>query len=348
MKKQIVAVLFGGHSTEYEVSLQSAYAVITHIDRDVYQVVMIGLAKETGQWFWYQGEPEGILENTWQEEGMCIPVYAPTDRQVKGLYYLKDGAMRVLPIDLALPILHGKNGEDGTVQGTLSLAGIRVVGCDLLSSAVCMDKEMAHRIAAQYGVLVPRDLRIEKPYDTLQIWKEAERLGYPLIVKPVRSGSSYGISMVEKEEELIEAIERAFTYDTTVILEEWIQGREVGCAVLGKEHLIVGEVDEIELSEGFFDFTEKYTLKTSKIHVPARIPKETAKQVKKMAQTIYQALGCRGFARVDLFFTEDGRLYFNEVNTIPGFTAHSRFPNMLKAAGYSFEEIIDRILKEEA
>ena len=152
--------------------------------------------------------------------------------------------------------------------------------------------------------------------------------------------------MVQKEEDLIPAIEEAFAHDTTVVMEERIEGREVGCAIIGVSELTVGEADEIELSEGFFDYTEKYTLKTSKIHVPARVFQKTACQIKRTAKQIYRALGCSGFARVDMFLTKDEKIYFNEVNTIPGFTAHSRFPNMLKAAGYSFEDIVEKILEE--
>ncbi|MCI9006972.1 MAG: D-alanine--D-serine ligase VanG [Lachnospiraceae bacterium] len=348
MEKKRAAVLFGGCSSEYEVSLQSAYGVINHIDRKRYEVVLIGLHQKTGQWFWFDGHPDLIAQDLWYEKGICTPVYVPTDKRVRGLHYLKDGALRTLSLDLVLPILHGKNGEDGTVQGALELAGIRTVGCDLLSSALCMDKELAHRVAAGAGVRVPKSVLIRKPYENLNVWKDGERLGYPLFVKPVRAGSSFGITMVQTEEELIPALERAFEHDSKVIMEEQIEGREVGCAVLGTEELLVGEADEIELSEGFFDYTEKYTLKTSSIHVPARVAPETAGQIKRTARTIYQALGCSGFARVDLFLTDDGRLYFNEVNTIPGFTPHSRFPNMMKAAGHSFEEVLGRIMEEEA
>ena len=347
MEKKKIAVLFGGCSTEYSVSLASAYAVICHIDQEMHQVVMIGIARDSGQWYWYQGVYKRILEDTWLQNEDCTPVYLPTDRKVQGLYYLKDGRLRVLSVDKVLPILHGKNGEDGTVQGALELANIPLIGCGGLSSALCMDKEMAHRLLIQHGVSVPRGVLLQKPYDTLQIWSDARTLGYPLFIKPVRSGSSYGITMVQKEEDLIAAIENAFGYDDKVLMEECIVGREVGCSVLGTKTLLTGEVDEIELSEGFFDYTEKYTLKTSKIHVPARISPKVSSEVKRMAKIVYRALHCSGFARVDFFLTEDEKLYFNEVNTIPGFTAHSRFPNMLKASGYTFEEIITRILEEE-
>ncbi len=346
LEKKKIAVLFGGCSTEYEVSLQSAYGVITHVDRDRYELYTIGLVKDSGQWLWYPGDPDRIAQDTWAKSPECIPVWLPTDRGVQGIYYQKDGRMQVLCLDGVFPILHGKNGEDGTVQGALSLAGIPVIGCGVLSSALCIDKEMAHQMAKQQGVLVPASRVVRKPYDTLQVWTDAKKLGYPLFVKPVRSGSSFGITMVQQEEELIPALERAFLYDTMVIMEEQIDGREVGCAIIGTDDLLLGEPDEIELSEGFFDYTEKYTLKPSSIHVPARFSPEISARIRKTAETIYRTLGCSGFARVDMFLTKDGKIYFNEVNTIPGFTPHSRFPNMMKAAGYSFDDIVNRILED--
>lgn len=347
MEKKKIAILFGGCSSEYEVSLQSAYGVISHVDREKYEVYLIGLHRTTGQWFWYRGNPEEIARDHWCQEAWCTPVYVPTDRCVQGLYYDTEEGRKILHLHLVLPVLHGKNGEDGTVQGALALAGIPVAGCGVLSSALCMDKELAHRVAAEAGVLTPASVLVKKPYESLQVWKDGERLGYPLFVKPVRAGSSFGITLVRTEEALIPALEQAFLHDTMVVMEERIEGREVGCAVIGTRELLVGEADEIELSEGFFDYTEKYTLKTSQIHVPARVDRETMARIKRTAQTVYRALGCSGFARVDLFLTGDGRPYFNEVNTIPGFTPHSRFPSMMKAAGHSFEEIVNRILETE-
>ena len=241
----------------------------------------------------------------------------------------------------------GKTEEDGTVQGVLELAGIPVIGCGMLSSAVGMDKELSHRIAAAAGVPVAETVTVMKPYDAHEIQKYARRLGYPLFVKPVRAGSSFGITRVCKENELIPAVESAFEHDTEVILEEQIRGFEVGCAVLGNRELTIGEVDEIELSEGFFNYEEKYTLKTSNIYVPARIPHEKAEEIRHLAAVIYRALKCRDFARVDMFLTPEGKIYFNEVNTIPGFTAHSRYPGMMKAAGISFQELISRLIEME-
>lgn len=308
-QRKRIAILFGGCSPEYGVSLQSACSVITHLDREKYEPVLIGISN-AGDWFQYVGEIEKIPADTWCNEEDCIPV------------------------------LHGKNGEDGTVQGMFELAGIPVVGCGVLSSALCMDKDRAHKLVQAAGISVPQSFVLQSGGDAETAIRQAERIGYPLFVKPVRAGSSYGITKVTGRNQLPEALKLAFSYDSTVIVEECISGFEVGCAVLENDGFVVGEVDEIELEKGFFDFTEKYTLKTSSIHVPARISAEKAGEIKETAKLIFKTLDCRGFARVDMFLDDTGRIVFNEVNTIPGFTTHSRFPNMMKAAGISLEQVI--------
>ena len=338
-QRKRIAILFGGCSPEYGVSLQSAYSVITHLDREKYEPVLIGISN-TGDWFQYVGEIEKIPIDTWCNEEDCIPVVVSPNRTVHGIVTIKNGKIRETHIDAVFPVLHGKNGEDGTVQGMFELAGIPVVGCGVLSSALCMDKDRAHKLVQAAGISVPQSFVLQSGGDAETAIRQAERIGYPLFVKPVRAGSSYGITKVTGRNQLPEALKLAFSYDNTVIVEECISGFEVGCAVLEKDGFVVGEVDEIELENGFFDFTEKYTLKTSSIHVPARISAEKAGEIKETAKLIFKALDCRGFARVDMFLDDTGRIVFNEVNTIPGFTTHSRFPNMMKAAGISLEQVI--------
>ena len=344
--KRKIAILFGGCSSEYEVSLQSSYAVITHIDTKKYELILIGITK-TGRWYLYQGEIAKIPEDNWFNTEDCIPVVVSPDKELHGILLLKEQGIETLSLDGALPILHGKNGEDGTVQGVLELAEIPIIGCNTMSSALCMDKETAHRLARECGIKVPRSYTISKVeiQKLEQIKVFGKELGYPLFVKPLRAGSSFGITKVNKPEDLQAAVDHAFEYDSYVILEEMIEGFEVGCAVMGIEELTIGAVDEIELSDGFFDYTEKYTLKSTKIHVPARISPEKAKEIQDAAAVIYRGLGCSYFARVDMFLTPEGDIYFNEVNTIPGFTSHSRYPNMMKAIGISFEEILSRLLE---
>lgn len=338
-QRKRIAILFGGCSPEYGVSLQSAYSVITHLDREKYEPVLIGISN-AGDWFQYVGEIEKIPADTWCNENDCIPVVVSPNRTVHGIVTIKNGKIRETHIDAVFPVLHGKNGEDGTVQGMFELAGIPVVGCGVLSSALCMDKDRAHKLVQAAGISVPQSFVLQGGGDAETAIRQAERIGYPLFVKPVGAGSSYGITKVTGRNQLPEALKLAFSYDSTVIVEECISGFEVGCAVLENDGFVVGEVDEIELEKGFFDFTEKYTLKTSSIHVPARISAEKAGEIKETAKLIFKTLDCRGFARVDMFLDDTGRIVFNEVNTIPGFTTHSRFPNMMKAAGISLEQVI--------
>lgn len=343
-RKRKIAVIFGGCSPEYGVSLQSAHAVIRYMDRLKFEPVLIGITK-TGDWFHFSGNINKIPDDTWHNKADCIPVAVSPNRSDHAILEWKENTVSKILIDAAFPVLHGRNGEDGTVQGVFELAGIPIVGCGVLASALCMDKDRAHKLAQAAGVSIPRSFTLKKNGDFGSALSQAAQIGYPLFVKPVKAGSSFGVTKVLTQNDLSAAINAAFKYDETVIVEEYISGFEVGCAVLGTDELTVGEVDEIELADGFFDYTEKYTLKTSAIHVPARIEPATAEKIKQTAKTIYRALDCCGFARVDMFLADSGEIIFNEVNTIPGFTAHSRFPNMMKAIGISFETIISTAIE---
>lgn len=254
-----------------------------------------------------------------------------------------DGCRRI-PVDLVLPVLHGRNGEDGTLQGLFELAGIPVAGCGTLSSALCMDKDRAHKLVGLAGIAVPKAVAFRQADQEAACRKVKETLSCPLFVKPLRAGSSLGITRITKMQELFSAVEFAFTYDTEVIVEEEVDGSEVGCAILGDEVLTVGRVDEVALSGSFFDYTEKYTLQSSRIYMPARVERKTEERIQETAVAIYRTLGCSGFARVDMFYTSSGEIVFNEVNTIPGFTSHSRYPNMMKGIGLSFTEVLDKLL----
>ena len=344
MEKKVIAIIFGGNSSEYEVSLQSASSVLENINTEKYEIIPIGITRR-GEWYRYNGEIDRIKNNTWCEDtGNLIPIVVSQSPKIGGIIELEQKEARTVKIDLAFPVLHGKNGEDGTVQGLFEVANIPVVGCGTLSSALCMDKDMAHKLVGAAGISVPKSITIDAGMIT-ELSSLTKELHYPLFVKPVRAGSSFGITKIYKEDELEAAVRLALEHDERVIIEENIEGFEVGCAILGKDDLIVGRVDEIELTDGFFDYTEKYTLKTSRIYMPARIDKLCEKKVQETAITIYRTLGCSGFARVDMFLQPTGRIVFNEVNTIPGFTSHSRFPNMMKGIGIDFKELVNKIIE---
>lgn len=338
-----IAIIFGGCSSEYQVSLESAGSVIRHLDPDRFAPVLIGITQD-GVWYHYTGDRKEIETDKWALSN-CAPASLSLNRGKQGLIVFHEDGIEEIHLDAVFPILHGKNGEDGTVQGLCELAGIPVVGCGVLASALCMDKHRAHQLVSLTGIRVPRAKVLSADWEKSSVYEAASILGYPLFVKPVKAGSSFGITKVFSMEALQAAINHAFQYDDQVIMEEAIDGFEVGCAVMGNGDLVTGEIDEIELAEGFFDYVEKYNLLTSRIHVPARVSPEKAAEIKHAAKMIYRALGCRGFARVDMFLTPAGEIVFNEVNTIPGFTAHSRFPSMMKAAGVDFPDVITRAIE---
>lgn len=343
MSKKTIAVIFGGCSSEYAVSLQSAYSVLTHLDCGKLNVIPIGITRH-GDWYRYLGEYDCILRDTWTEDrSKLVRVVVSNSRSVRGIMELRNVGNSVIHLDLVFPVLHGKNGEDGTVQGLFELLGIPVVGCGTLSSALCMDKDRAHKLVQAAGISVPKAVAVTCR-DLEDLGRAVRSLSFPVFVKPVKAGSSLGISKVHSAGELEAALEEAFRYDDTAIIEENIDGFEVGCAVLGIDELIVGRVDEIELTVGFFDFKEKYTLETSQIHMPARIDYRCEQRIQETAKRIFRVLGCSGFARVDMFLKPDGQIVFNEVNTIPGFTAHSRYPNMLSGIGLEFSQVLDKLI----
>jgi D-alanine---D-serine ligase len=315
--------------------------VLTSFDKDKFEPVPVGITRE-GEWFRFYGDIKKIHDDNWQGED-CVPALITPSRSVHGILEFRDSGTTQTYIDAAMPVLHGKNGEDGTVQGLLELAGIPVVGCGAMASALCMDKDRAHKLVEFAGFRVPKAVTYtseREAYEQAPVW--AEKTGYPLFVKPVKAGSSIGISKVKAEPDFERAIRLAFSHDDVIIIEEAIIGIEVSCAVLGDVELTVGAVDEIEISGDLFDYNEKYTLATSAIHIPARIPEAKAREVQENAKSIFRVLGCTGFARVDQFLTPEGDIVFNEVNTIPGFTEHSQYPSMMSAAGISLIEVITR------
>ena len=340
-QKKTVALLFGGCSPEYEVSLCSAAAVLRGLDPARYDVIPVGITRR-GEWFRCACSADDIEAGHWTERPLIRASLSP-DRSVHGLLEWDEAGVRPVRVDVVFPMLHGANGEDGTVQGLCELAGIPYVGCGVLGSAACMDKEVAHTLAAAAGVRVPRSVTLYKGEEGSPLERAAGLL-YPLFVKPANAGSSSGITRVERADELTAAVELAFAFDSKAVVEEEIPGFEVGCAVIGNRELFIGEVDEVALGERWLDYEEKYGNRTAEIRLPARISPESRDKIRDTAAVLYQALGCRGFARVDMFLTPAGDVVFNEINTIPGFTAHSRYPKMLEAAGMPFSAIAERLI----
>jgi len=345
MKRKKIAVLFGGCSPEYNVSISSAGSVVSSLDGELFEAVLIGITRD-GNWYRYYGGIEKIATDEWHlcEEDCVRAVLAP-DRDIHGILEWKDGKAVMTRIDAAFPVLHGKNGEDGSVAGLLELAGIPVVGCGILAGALCMDKARSKKLITGIGIESPKGFVIGRNDTDREIFEFMGNLSYPVFVKPVNAGSSFGITKVYREEDLSAAIKTAFEFDNEAIIEENVDGFEAGCAVIGNDELITGYVDEIELFVDWFDYHEKYSQKKSKIHTPARLDDNLADEIKEAAKKIYRALGCCGFARVDMFLTKEGKILFNEVNTIPGLTSISRFPKMMRGAGYEFSELLTKLIE---
>ena len=337
MDKLKIGIMFGGCSEEHPVSVKSAREVANALDTVKYEPLYIGIT-QSGAWRLCDS-PEGDWEN-----GDSRPVVLSTDRSVRGLLVLDEGKYETVSLDLVLPVLHGKLGEDGAIQGLLELAGIPYAGCDVQTSVLCMDKTLTYLVAQGAGIATP-EFRTLTPDQAV----DPGELTYPVFVKPARSGSSFGVSKVAGRDELAGAVEEARLYDSKVLIEQAVVGSEIGCAVLGSgADLITGEVDRVALTHGFFKIHQESSPETgsenSSFIVPADIPAESRALVQETAKAVYRALGCRGLSRVDLFLKADGTVVLNEVNTFPGLTSYSRYPRMMAAAGFSMTEVIDRLV----
>jgi D-alanine---(R)-lactate ligase len=337
MARLRVGILFGGRSEEHLISVKSAREIAKNLDTEKYEPFYIGITKD-GAWRLCDG-PDADWEN-----GHCRPAVLSPDHSARGLLVLEQGRYETIGLDLVLPVLHGKFGEDGAMQGLLELSGIAYAGCDIQSSALCMDKSLAYIVARSAGIATPKFWTV-----TAGERIDADRLTFPVFVKPARSGSSFGVSKVSREEDLPRAVETARQYDSKVLIEEAVVGSEVGCAILGNDgDLIAGEVDRIALSHGFFRIHQENAPESGSENstpiVPADISAESRALAQETAKAVYRALGCRGLARVDMFLKADGTIVLNEVNTLPGMTSYSRYPRMMAAAGLPLAEVIDRMV----
>jgi D-alanine--(R)-lactate ligase len=337
MARLKIGVVFGGCSEEHSISVKSAQALARHLDLEKYEPFYIGIAK-SGAWKLCDApDPD------W-EDGRARPAVLSPDRRVRGLLVLEQERYDTIGLDLVFPVLHGTLGEDGAIQGLAELAGIPYVGCDIQSSALCMDKSLAYIVARGAGIATPKFWTATADEEV-----DPDRLTYPVFVKPARSGSSFGVGKVRGKDELPSAVEAARQFDSKVLIEEAVVGSEVGCALLGNDRdVIAGELDRISLSHGFFRIHQESEPESgsdnSEVIVPADISAESRSLVQETAKAVYRALGCRGLSRVDLFLKEDGEVVLNEVNTLPGMTSYSRYPRMMEAAGLPRAEVIDRLV----
>ena len=349
MKSLSVCILFGGVSPEHEVSLRSAESVLNNIDESKYNVFPVGITKE-GKWILYGGKDYSDLPSgRWLTH--------PDNRQAaispirgQGLLTFEGDCVVRQQIDVVFPVLHGENGEDGTIQGLLQLAGIPYVGPHVAASAVAMDKTLTKLVVDQAGItqaawhLVRRaDMgsRMKGTLDALEA-----KFAYPMFVKPAGTGSSVGVSKATEREDLKKALLEAGKYDDKVLVEEFIRGREIEVAVMGNESPVASVCGEIDSGADFYDYDAKYITDTSVSYIPARIPEDVAETVRDTAVKVYKAIGCQGLSRVDFFVTwQENRVVFNEINTIPGFTSISMYPKLFGASGVPYSQLIDKLLE---
>ncbi len=337
-KKIRVGILFGGKSAEHEISVRSAKNIADAIDKNKFEVVLLGIDKRGG-WHLETGVPK-LLVSGKEDEVSLMPE--------KGGALMKSGTVGAAigtTVDVVFPILHGPFGEDGTVQGLLRLAGVPFVGASVLGSAVGMDKDIMKRLLRDADIPIGKFLTF-RPGEKIDFKHVSEKLGLPLFIKPANLGSSVGVSKVRDEEEFKKAVEEAFSFDSKILVEEFIEGREVECAVLGNEDPVASLPGEVIVNADFYSYEAKYIDENgATLKIPAEVTEEEKTKIQKTALDTFKALNCEGLARVDSFLTKDGKVIVNEINTMPGFTSISMYPKLFEASGISYTDLITKLIE---
>ncbi|MEW9675228.1 D-alanine--D-alanine ligase [Lentibacillus sp. L22] len=348
MTKKKVGIIFGGKSAEHEVSLQSAKNIVDAIDKDKYDVVLLGIDKQ-GKWhlndqssYLLNAENPKLIQLNKSNENVAI---VPGE-DGKQLIHATNAA-NLEQLDVVFPIVHGTLGEDGSLQGMLRIANLPFVGASVLGSSICMDKEIAKRLLEAAGINVAKGFAFKKSKKDKIVYEDiVAQLGTPMFIKPANQGSSVGVSKVSNKEEFEAGIAAAFQYDHKVIIEEGLVGREVECSVLGNSDPIASLPGEILPRTEFYSYESKYIDETgAELAIPASLSDEMVAKVQQTAIKAFEALQCEGLARVDFFLTEQGEVYVNEVNTLPGFTRISMYPKLWEVSGISYPELIDRLIQ---
>lgn len=348
MDKIKVCVLFGGISPEHEVSLRSAESVLNNMSPEKYDIYPVGITKQ-GHWLYYSGKDYSCLPGgSWEKDpSNCTAVLSP--ERGHGLLIFTDNGVVKQPVDVVFPVLHGENGEDGAMQGLLQMAGIAYVGPHVAESAVAMDKTLTKLVAdnakvSQAAWVLVRAEELHAKLDSI-ISNIQNRFMFPVFVKPAGTGSSVGVSKANDTDQLRQALLHASVYDSKILVEEFIHGREIEVAVMGNDSPVASVCGEIDSGADFYDYDAKYITDTSVAYIPARIDEEVAERVRELAVKVYTAVGCVGLSRVDFFVTYgDNRVVFNEINTMPGFTSISMYPKLFAASGIPYNKLIDELI----
>ena len=346
--KKRVAILFGGRSTEHQISLLSAKNVIGALDLEKFEPVLIGIDKK-GRWHLNEGalslmnaDDPNKIAMVEHENVVLLSQNTNEHKLVKSKGWEEAGK-----IDVIFPVLHGTYGEDGSVQGFAKLANIPCVGCGILGSAIGMDKDVTKRLLRDAGIPVADFVTLRKNYnDHLGYAEISEKLGRELFIKPANLGSSVGVSFADNETSFNKAVQNAFLYDPKVVVEEKLKGREVECAVLGNMFPEASAVGEVIPKSSFYTFENKYIDEGGAVlDIPAKLNEEEIERIQKLAVDTYRLLECEGMTRVDMFLTPEGKLYINEVNTIPGFTQISMYPKLWEISGLAYTDLITKLIE---
>jgi len=347
-EKLNVCVIFGGQSSEHEVSRVSVVSVINNLDKEKYNLLLLGITKQGG-WYLYHGDIDKIPTGEWEQDtdNLSPAVISPSSVH-SGLLVFNENSVNSINVDIAFPVLHGIYGEDGTIQGLFELAGIKYVGCGVLASCVGMNKIYAKIAFASAGLKQAKWVAVYKKEfgDMDGVVKRVEALGYPCFVKPANAGSSVGISRATDRATLIEALNTAVQHDRQIVVEEAVLGREVECSVLGNDKPRASVVGEVISADGFYDYDEKYKNNTAQICIPADLDNAATEKIRASALIAFKAIDGAGLSRVDFFVRHsDGAIIINEINTLPGFTSISMYTKLWKEAGVSYNELLDELIR---
>ncbi len=347
MQKKNVGIIFGGKSTEHEVSLQSAKNIVDAINKDKFNVTLIGIDKNG---IWHLNESTHFLLNSdnpslisLHQSGRNI-AFIPGKNEEQIIEFQEKTLSQ---LDVIFPIVHGTLGEDGSLQGLLKMVNLPFVGSQVLSSAMCMDKDITKRLLRDAGLNITPFIKLaKKNRKNISFEIASSQLGCPLFVKPANQGSSVGVNKVTSPQEFEAALEMAFTYDNKILIEQGIDGREIECAVIGNDEPSASVCGEIELEDSFYSYDTKYINdKGATVTIPANIPDEISEKIREISIKAYEVLECTGLARVDVFLTKNGEIFINEINTLPGFTNISMFPKLWEVSGLNYSDLITRLIE---
>ena len=352
MNKTVLCIIFGGASSEYEISLRSAASVIRNADPERFELVTLSILRD-GRQFLYNGDVDKIEDGSFADdlENLYPAVISPCPaHHGLALFNKAEGSFSIKRVDVFFPVVHGENCEDGNLQGLLKLSGVPYIGSDVRGSAVSMDKSITKALLEKTGIPMAKWYLFRREKDLDASVAECEKeIDYPIFVKPCGTGSSVGVSRADDREALVTALENAFRYDTKVLAEETIVGSEIEVAVMdtlenGKRELFVSLPGELVANAEFYDYDTKYKNDTAEYYIPARLSQSQMDEVRAYAKTVFRTLDCRGLSRVDFFITANGFI-FNEINTLPGFTSISMYPKLMENMGLSYSELITRLVQ---